>query len=69
MERLEALRPRNENEHLQKLMEVKESKVKEDNANKFKRFASHNPPVYDDIPDPKAFEGWIRGMEKLFDAL
>ena len=35
----------------------------------FKRFASHQPPVYDGAPDPKTFEDWIRGMEKLFDAL
>ena len=50
-------------------MEVKEKKVKEDNSYTFKRFARHNSPVYDVTPDPKAFEDWIRGMEKLFDAL
>ena len=50
-------------------MEVKERKVEEDNSYMFKRFASHNSPVYDDTSDPKAFEDWIRGMEKLFDAL
>ena len=32
----------------------------------FKRLASHNPPVYDGTPNPKAFEDWIRGREKLF---
>ena len=35
----------------------------------FRRFTSHNPPAYNGTPDPKAFEYWIRGMEKLFDAL
>ena len=50
-------------------MEVKEKKVEEDNSYMFKRFASHNPPVYDGTLDPKAFEDWIQGMEKLFDAL
>jgi len=50
-------------------MEVKERKLEEDNLYMFKRFMSHNPPIYDGIPDPKAFEDWIRGMEKLFDAL
>jgi len=44
-------------------------KVEEDNSYMFKRFVSHNPLVYDGTPDPKAFEDWIRGMEKLFDAL
>ena len=58
-----------QNEYLQKLMEVKERKVEEDNSYMSKRFASHNPPVYDGTPDPKAFEDWISGMEKLFDAL
>ena len=50
-------------------MEVKERKIEEDNSYMFKSFASHNPPMYDGIPDPKTFENWIRGMEKLFDAL
>jgi len=35
----------------------------------FKRFASHHPPIYDDTLDTKTFEDWIRGMEKLFNAL
>jgi len=34
----------------------------------FKRFSSHNSLIYDGIPDPKAFEDWIRGIEKLSDA-
>jgi len=50
-------------------MEVKERKVEEDNSYMFKRFTSHNPPVYDGTPNPKAFVDCIRGMEKLFDAL
>ena len=50
-------------------MEVKEKKVKEDNSYMFKRFTSHNPPIYDGTPDPKAFEDWIRGIEKLFETL
>jgi len=59
------------NEQLQKLMEVREKRVKEDNSYMFKRFASHQPPWknYDGTPDPKTFEDWIRGMEKLFNAL
>jgi len=35
----------------------------------FKRFVSHHSPIYDGTPSPKTFENWIRGMEKLFDAL
>ena len=50
-------------------MEVREKRVKEDNSYMFKRFASHHPAIYDGTPNPKTFEDWIRGMEKLFDAL
>ena len=50
-------------------MEVRERKAEEDNSYMFKRFASHNPLIYDGTPDPKAFEAWIKGMEKLFDTL
>ena len=49
-------------------MKVREKKIKEDNSYMFKRFASHHPHVYGGTPDPKTFEDWIRGMEKLFDA-
>jgi len=35
----------------------------------FRRLASHNQLTYDGAPDPNAFEDWIQGMEKLFDAL
>jgi len=56
-------------QHLQKLMDIKERKIEEDNSYMFKRFASHNPPVYDGTLDPQTFEDWIQGMEKLFDAL
>ena len=57
------------NEHVHKLMKAMERKVEEDNSDMFKRFASHNPAVYDGTPDPKTFEDWIQGIEKLFDAL
>ena len=50
-------------------MEVKEKKIEEDNSHMFKRFMSHNLPIYDGTPDPKALEDWIRSMEKLSDAL
>jgi len=58
-----------QNKQIQSLMEVKEKSAEEDNSYMFKRFASQNPPVYNGTPDPKTFEDWIRGMEKLFDAL
>ena len=50
-------------------MEAKERKVEKDNSYMFKRFVSHNPPIYDGTPDPKTFEDWIQGIKKLFDAL
>jgi len=50
-------------------MEAKDKNIEEDNSYMFKRFASHNQLVYNGTPDPKAFKDWIRGMEKLFDAL
>jgi len=49
-------------------MEVREKKAEEDNSYMFKRFASHNPPIYDGTLDPKTFKVWIRGTGKLFDA-
>jgi len=58
-----------QSEQLQRLMEVQEKGVKEDNSYMFKRFASHHPFVYDGTPDPKTFDYWITGMEKLFDVL
>ena len=58
-----------QNEQLQRLTEVQEKRVEEDNSYMFKRFASHHPPIYDGTPDPKTFKDWIRGMEKLFNAL
>ena len=48
---------------------VREKRIEEDNSYMFERFASHHPPVYDGTPDPKTFEDWISGMEKLFYAL
>jgi len=51
------------------MVEAKEKKTEEDNSHMFKRFASHNPLVYDDASHPKAFEDRIWGMKKLFDAL
>jgi len=50
-------------------MEAWEKRVKVDNSYMFKRFVSHHPPIYDGAPNPKTFEDWIRGIEKLFDAL
>ena len=50
-------------------MEARERKLEEDNFYMFKRFASNNPPIYDGTTDPNTFEDWIRGIEKLFDAL
>jgi len=50
-------------------MEVKERKTEEDNSYIFLWFACHNPPNYNGTLNPKAFEHWIWGMEKLFDAL
>ena len=58
-----------QNEQIRRLMVVREKRVEEDNSYMFKRFTSHHPPVCDGTPDPKTFEDWIRGMEKLFDAL
>jgi len=58
-----------QNKRIQRLMEVREKGVEEDNSYIFNRFARHHPPVYDGTPDPKTFEDSIRGMEKLFDAL
>ena len=48
---------------------AKEKKDRRGNFHMFKRLASHNPPVYDYAPNPKAFKDLIRGMEMLFDAL
>jgi len=50
-------------------VEVREKRVEKDNSYMFKTFASHHLPIYDGTPDPKTFEDWIRGMEKLFDTL
>ena len=50
-------------------MEAKEKKIEEDNSYMFKKFASHNMPIYNVTYDPEAFEDWIRGVEKLFNAL
>jgi len=45
-----------QNEYLQKLTEAKDRKVEDDNSYMFKRFASHNPPMYGGTPDPKTFK-------------
>jgi len=50
-------------------MEARERKVEEDNSYMFKRFMSHNQPVYDGTLDPKTFKNEIQGIEKLVDAL
>ena len=31
----------------------------------FKRITSNNPCLYNGVPNPKAFEDWFRGVEKL----
>ncbi|KAK9675634.1 hypothetical protein RND81_11G020400 [Saponaria officinalis] len=41
----------------------------EDSVKYFKKMASYNPKTYDGKPDPVEFENWIRGMDKLFDAI
>jgi len=51
------------------MMEAKEKASLEGNSYMFKKLANLNPPMYDDTPNPKAFEDCIRGIEKLFDAL
>jgi len=58
-----------QNEHLQKMIEVKENKTRKDNSYMFKKLASHNLSMYNGAPDPRAFKDWIQGIEKLFDAL
>ena len=50
------------------MMEAREKAPLEDNLYMFKKLANLNPPTYDGTPNPKAFENWIRGMKKLFDA-
>jgi len=58
-----------QSKQLQKMMETREKASLEDNSYMFKTLANIYPPTYDGAPNPKAFEDWIRGMEKLFDAL
>ena len=51
------------------MLGAKEKRHEDDNSLMFKRLASLNPPVYNGAADPEAFKDWIRGMERLFDAL
>jgi len=51
------------------MMEAREKAPLEDNSHMFKKLASQHPPTYDGVPNLKAFEDWVRGIEKLFDAL
>jgi len=51
------------------MIEAREKAPMEDNSHMFKKLGNHNPPTYDGSPNPKAFEDWMRGMEKLFNAL
>jgi len=51
------------------MMEAREKAPLEDNSYMFEKLANLNPPTYDGTPNPKVFEDWIQGMEKLFDAL
>ncbi|XP_074293364.1 uncharacterized protein LOC141620374 [Silene latifolia] len=41
----------------------------EESAKYFKKMASYNPKTYDGKPDPVEFEKWVRGLDKLFDAI
>ncbi|XP_074305116.1 uncharacterized protein LOC141640055 [Silene latifolia] len=41
----------------------------EESAKYFKKMASYNPRTYDGKPDPVEFEKWVRGLDKLFDAI
>jgi len=57
---------------LQKLIEAKEKNIKEDNSYIFKRFTSHNPPVYDTNPTPRPLRigfGVWRSCLMLYNAL
>jgi len=51
------------------MLGAKEKRHEDNNSLMFKWLASLNPPVYNNAADPKAFEDWILGMERLFDAL
>ena len=51
------------------MLGAREKRHEDDNSLMFKGLASLNPPVYNSAAYPKAFEDWIRGMERLFDAL
>jgi len=46
------------------MMEAREKAPLEDNSYMFKKLASGNPLACDGSPNPKAFENWIRGIEK-----
>jgi len=48
------------------MMEAKENAPLEDNPHMFKKLASLHPPTYDGVLNPKAFEDWVRGMEKFY---
>jgi len=54
-----------QNEQLQKMMEARGKALLEDNSHMFKKLASLHPPTYDGALNPKAFEDWVQGMEKL----
>jgi len=71
---LELLQKQNEqiqrqSKHLQLLAKAREKGRIKDNSHMFKTLANHNPPMYNSVTNLKAFEDWIRGMKKLFDAL
>jgi len=71
---LELLQNQNEqiqrqNEQLQRMVEARERALMEDNLHIFKKLPNHNPPTYDNAPNPKVFENLIQGLEKLFNAL
>ena len=51
------------------MMAVREKAPLEENSHMFKKLAGLHSPTYDGASNPKAFEDWLRGMEKLFEVL
>jgi len=52
------------------MIEASERAPMEDNLHMFKKkLPNHNPSTYDGVANPEAFEDWIWGSEKMFDAL
>jgi len=51
------------------MMEAREKASLEENSYMFKTLVNLNPPTYDGVLNPKSFDNWIQGIEKLFDGL